>query len=158
MNLSIYSVAKNEGPAVWFNNQLAIVKASGKQTGNRFCLVELLAPVGPGAPYHLHRLEDETFYILDGHMEFITGGQRIKAGPGSCTFLPRGIPHGFRVLGPTPARVLVLTAPAGFDSFVVEAGEPAKTLTLPEPKAPDMAKLMKLAAKYQIEIVGPLPE
>jgi len=158
MDLNTYSLGKNEGTAVWFNNQLAIVKASGKQTGNRFSLVELLAPVGPGAPYHIHRLEDETFYILEGQMEFITGERRIKAGPGSCTFLPRGIPHGFRVLGPTPVHALVLTAPAGFDSFVVEAGEPARTLTLPEPKPPDMAKMMALAAKYQIEIIGPLPD
>jgi hypothetical protein len=41
---------------------------------------------------------------------------------------------------------------------VLELGEPASTLTLPTPSAPDMNKLMALAAKYGVEILGPLPD
>ena len=73
-------------------------------------------------------------------------------------FLPRDIPHGFRVVGTSSARFLVLTTPGGFEGFVMEGGEPAPTLTLPTPSAPDMDKLIALAAKYRIEILGPLPD
>ncbi len=158
MDLSIYALGKDEGPAVWFLNQLAVVKATAKQTGNAFGLVELIAPVGPASPYHVHRAEDEAFYVLEGELEFISGERRMTGGPGTYMFLPRDIPHGFRVVGPSPARCLILVTPGGFEGFVVEMGQPASTLTLPAPSAPDMDRLIKVAAKYRIEILGPLPE
>jgi hypothetical protein len=55
------------------------------------------------------------------------------------------------VLGDAQARMLLLCTPGGFTEFVVEMSEPA-------PAPPDMAKLMALAAKYSIDILGPLPE
>ena len=158
MDLSLYAWAKDEGPAVWFLNQLVVVKATAEQTGNGFCLVEVVTPVGPASPYHVHRNEDETFYVLEGQLEFISGERRTIGGPSSYVFLPRNIPHGFRVVGTSPARFLILCTPGGFDGFVLEMGEPATTLTLPAPSAPDMTKLMALAGKYGIEILGPLPD
>ena len=41
---------------------------------------------------------------------------------------------------------------------MTEMGEPAMERTLPEPSAPNMDKLGGLAAKYRIDILGPLPE
>jgi quercetin dioxygenase-like cupin family protein len=158
MSLSIYALGKDEGPAVWFLNHLAVVKATAKQTANAFGLVEFLAPVGAGSPYHVHRAEDETFYVLEGQLEFISGEHRLTGGPGSYVFLPRDVPHGFQVVGTSPARFLILTTPGGFDGFVMEMGQPASSLTFPVPSAPDMDRLIALAAKYRIEILGPLPE
>lgn len=155
--MAIHTLDKDEGPAVWFLNGLVTIKASGKQTSHAFSLVEMLTPVGGGAPYHVHRKDDETFYILEGQLEFISGEKRMTGGPGACVFLPRNIPHGFRVIGTSPARFLVYSAPAGFDEFVTEAGVPATSLTLPTPSQPDMAKLKALAAKHHIETLGPLP-
>jgi hypothetical protein len=50
--------------------------------------------------------------------------------------------------------MLLMCAPAGFERFVLEMGE---DLTSP-PAPPDMTKLISLAAKYKIDILGPLPE
>jgi len=158
MALTIHTLGKEEGPAVWFLNTLAIVKAAASQTGGAFGLIEQLAPVGAGSPYHVHRAEEETFYILDGELEFFSEGRRFVGGPGAYVFLPRGIPHGFQVVGASTARFLILTTPGGFEGFVTEMGEPATALRLPEPTAPNMEKLAALAAKYRIEILGPLPE
>jgi hypothetical protein len=36
-------------------------------------------------------------------------------------------------------------------------GEPAKDLTIPPAAQPDMERLMAIAAKYDIDILGPLP-
>jgi len=158
MDSHLYGLGKDEGTAVWFLNHLAIVKATAKQTGNAFGLVEFVAPVGPGSPYHVHRGEDESFFVLEGQLEFISGERRLTGGPGSFVFLPRDIPHGFWVVGKSPARFLVLATPGGFEGFVLELGQPASSLTLPVPSMPDMDKLTALAAKYRIEILGPLPE
>jgi quercetin dioxygenase-like cupin family protein len=156
--MDIHLYARNEGPAVWFLNTLTFIKATGQQTGGAFGLIEQLAPVGAGSPYHVHRVEDETFYILDGKLEFISGDRRFTGETGACIFLPKNIPHGFRVVGSSPSRFLVLATPGGFEGFIAEAGEPARELVLPVPSAPDMGKLVPLAAKYSIEILGPLPE
>lgn len=158
MGMSIYALGKDEGEAIWFLNSLAIIKAASSQTDQRLGMVDNLLPPGFESPYHVHRAEDESFYILDGDMEFISEGNRFVRGAGSYVFLPRGIPHGIRVVGTSTARILILVSPGGFENFVREAGEPAGSLTLPVPSAPDVGKLVAIAAKHQIEILGPLPK
>jgi quercetin dioxygenase-like cupin family protein len=110
-------------------------------------------PPGFASPYHMHRLEDEAFYVLEGEMAFVCDGKWMKGGPGAYVFGPREIPHGFKVVGSGPARMLLLCAPAGFERFVLELSVPFNDFT-----PPDMAKLMAVAAKYKIDILGPLPE
>lgn len=83
------------------------------------------------------------------------GDDRFTATAGSFVFLPRGIVHGFTILGDTPLRGLVLTLPGGFDQFVTEMGEPALSRTIPAGGPPDMARLMALTAKYGIELQIP---
>jgi mannose-6-phosphate isomerase-like protein (cupin superfamily) len=158
MDSAIYALGEKEGTAFWFFNTLTLIKATASQTGGAFGLIEQLAPIGVGSPYHVHRAEDESFYILEGEIEFLSEGHRFVKGPGSFVFLPRDIPHGFRVVGKSTSKFLILTNPGGFEGFVAEMGEPASSLILPEPSAPDMEKLIPLAAKYQIEILGPLPD
>jgi quercetin dioxygenase-like cupin family protein len=153
-----YTLSREEGRAVWFLGTLSTTKATGEQTGGAFGLVEQLIPAGFASPYHVHRDEDESFYVLEGEATFICDGQELKARSGTYIFGPRGIPHGFRVEGSAPARMLFLATPSGFERFVEEVGEPAKELTLPPPQPPDMEKLMTLAEKHHIEILGPLPE
>lgn len=153
-----YALSRQEGRAVWFLGALSTTKATGEQARGAFGLVEQLIPAGFASPYHVHHAEDESFYVLEGEATFICDGQKLEARPGSYIFGPRGIPHGFRVEGSTPARMLILATPPGFEQFVEEVGEPAKELTLPLQEPPDMEKLMLLAEKHQIEILGPLPE
>lgn len=154
--LSIAATHAGEGRAYWFLNALSVIKVSSEQTGGTFALVEDTLPAGRATPYHLHHREEETFFVLEGTLTFFSGSTRIQGKPGSTIFLPRGIPHGFRA--DTPAKVLILTTPGGFDQFVVDGGEPARSLTLPEPKEPDFAALARLAGRYGIDILGPLPE
>jgi hypothetical protein len=53
--------------------------------------------------------------------------------------------------------MLVLAMPGtGFVGTITEMAEPAKERVLPEPTAPDLEKLTRLCAKYQIETLGPL--
>lgn len=81
-------------------------------------------PPGFASPHHTHRLEDEAFYVLEGEMAFVCGGNWTLAGPGTYLFGPRNVAHGFKVVGNTPGRMLLLCAPGGFEQFVVELSEP----------------------------------
>jgi hypothetical protein len=49
--------------------------------------------------------------------------------------------------------MLLLSTPGGFEGFVLEQTTPISD----PPSPPDMAKLMELAARYGIDIHGPLP-
>ncbi len=88
-------------------------------------------------------------------MAIVSDGKWSLAGAGSYVFAPRLIPHGFEIVGSgAPQKSCFFASPAGFEHFVLEQ---AVTWQAP-PAPPDMARLMGLAAKYQIDIHGPLPE
>jgi uncharacterized cupin superfamily protein len=57
-----------------------IVKATGEQTGAAFGLIDNLMPAGFASPYHMHRNEDESFYVVEGEMTFYVGDERVKGG------------------------------------------------------------------------------
>ena len=129
------------------------LRASAATTNGGFGLIENVMPPGFEAPYHVHKNEDEAFYVLEGEMAFVCDGKWMTAGPGTYVFGPRGIPHGFKVTGAAPARMLLLASPGGFEQFVLELSEPLNAA----PSAPDMAKLAATAARFGVEVLGPLP-
>jgi quercetin dioxygenase-like cupin family protein len=134
-----------------------LFRSTGETTNGAFGLLEHWGmPPGFATPYHTHHNEDEAFYVLEGELAFVCDGRWLKAGPGAYIFGPRKIPHGFKVAGTGPAAMLILCSPAGFEQFVLELCERNPDLSSPPPP-PDMAQLMTVAAKYNIEIHGPLP-
>jgi quercetin dioxygenase-like cupin family protein len=152
-----YALTREEGLAVWFLDALLIVKANAEQTGGAFTLIDNVGPPGD-SPFHVHQNEDEAFYVLEGEITVYVGDEKIKADPGTWVYGPREIPHGFRIGGTSPARFLLLYTPAGFEQYFVEVGEPARELTLPPAEPPNMERLMSVAPKYDIDILGPLPD
>ena len=149
-----YVLGPAEGTAVWFLDTRMTVKAGGAQTGGAFTLLEWSAPVGFGPPRHVHHVEDEGFYVLDGELVVECGDRRWTAGPGAFVFLPHGIPHVF-VVSRGPVRGLQVTSPAGFESFIAELGRPPTGPGLPEPSAPDVPRLLEAQARHRGEVVGP---
>jgi len=144
-------VSTAEEPPIYFLGLPTILRATAQTTNGAFGLVEQVMPPGFESPYHTHHLEDEAFYVLEGEMAFVCDGIWTMARTGTYVFGPRNLPHGFKVLGDTPARMLLLCTPGGFADFVVEMSEPT-------PAPPDMVRLVALAAKYSIDILGPLPD
>lgn len=149
--------SSGDGDAIWFLGTLVTVKAGSDATNGAYTLIEQLAPAGFGPPPHIHRDEDEAFYILEGELTVTCGDNQWAAPAGAFVFLPSGIPHSFVVSDAGPAKLLQLTAPGKFEHFAAEAGEPAQQLTLPPPAAPDVPKLLGLMAKYGYDPVGPPP-
>jgi mannose-6-phosphate isomerase-like protein (cupin superfamily) len=151
-----HAVGDDEGAATWFVGALMQTKAAGAETGGRFDLLDQRVPPGYAPPRHRHEREDEAWYVLRGTATFWCGTDVLDAGPGSFVYLPRGVEHAFKV-GATGARLLTLTAPSGFADFVAEAGEPAASLSIPEPGPLDEHRLAEIAARYGIIITGPPP-
>jgi quercetin dioxygenase-like cupin family protein len=123
------------------------IKATSEQTGGVFNLFEVSCPPDYATPLLIHYTEDVAVYVLDGRLTFFWGSEKREAIAGSFFYQPRGTPHGFHIEGNAPARILYMTMPAGFDRFVLEH-------KLPTPNSEAEAD----AARYKIEILGPLPE
>src|ERR687893_135565 len=106
-----FGLKEGEGDAwSWLGVTLATIKATGKETGGRYTLVEVLEPPGEEAPLHVHHREDEAFYILDGSATIHVGEQSFEVGPGDYVFAPRDIPHRYSI-GDEGCRFLFICTP-----------------------------------------------
>ena len=151
-------VQRDEAPEYSFFGRRTWFKATGEETGGAYGLIEQLIAPGDATTWHIHHAEDESFYVVAGTITVRIGEERFTVGPGGYAFGPRGIPHGFRNTGGTPVRVLLLATPAGFfERFVRALAVPVEP-GAPHPAAPDLGRLVAVAAEHRIEILGPFPE
>jgi quercetin dioxygenase-like cupin family protein len=123
------------------------ILATSEQTGGVFNLFDVFCPPDYVTSLHIHYMEDVAIYVLEGTLTIFWGSEKNSASAGSYLYQPRGTPHGFRVEGASPARILYFSLPAGLDRLINELGQ----LTL------DCESAIA-AARYKIEILGPLPE
>lgn len=148
-----------EGEALWFNNDLLTFKATGRQTGGAFMLLEELAHRGKATPLHVHPHQDESFYFLEGEALIHVDGVEHACGPGMFVCVPRGVPHAYVVTSET-ARALVLLTPGddAMEAFLRQAGEPARERALPAAEPLDLERIGRAAEQTgAVKILGPPP-
>jgi mannose-6-phosphate isomerase-like protein (cupin superfamily) len=111
---------------------------------------------GGGPPPHIHRHEDETFYIVEGRCDFLLGDETISCGAGDFVNVPRGTLHRFHNAGATPARMILTFTPAGIERFFEETLERALSPDQPPPDNVDevAARYAAAAPRYGIEFVA----
>ncbi len=124
-------------------------KVVGADTDGAYSLLEVEL-VGDGPPRHIHKTEDEAFYVLEGEINVLLGERTIRATAGSFVLIPRGTVHTFSRIGQEPAKLLAMFSPPGFEQFFDEAVD----LDVTDTEA-YVAKGKALAEKYNMDIVGP---
>jgi quercetin dioxygenase-like cupin family protein len=139
---------------LWFIDNLVHIHVDGDSSGGALALLDERGRRGDMPPLHVHRRDDETFYVLEGELTLFVAGQQTVLGAGQAALAPRDMPHAYRVES-EQAHWLVITTPAGFDAFVREVAEPAPADELPTAGRPfDPAVVAQAAAKVGIEILG----
>jgi quercetin dioxygenase-like cupin family protein len=132
---------------------------SGKQTNGDFAMIDMLIPPGDGPGPHSHASFHETFYVLDGEVEFRTEEGKSIAQKGDVITIPKGgAIHSFKNVSHSMARLLCTVVPAGLDEFFEEIGTPVQAGEfLPPPPLDENAikKLMAIAKKYGQEVYPP---
>ncbi|WP_400190519.1 cupin domain-containing protein [Hymenobacter sp. B81] len=129
---------------------------SPEQTGGSFALLDITLPRGSEPPRHRHTREDETFYVLDGRVQFAVGDEVVTGEAGQAVFAPRNVAHHFTILTPQ-ARMLTLITPGEFANYFLEFSSPiaeAPTqLQAPQgpPPAEVLAALLARTAGYGVE-------
>ncbi len=147
LQIKPYMLKDEDGQKLQSLGALVVVKAASEQTGGTFNVLEIMAPAGFATSLNIHYAEDVALFVLEGRLTIYWGDEVKEADTGSYFFQPRGTPYGFRVSGELPARVLYLTTPGGLDRYVRERG-----------LSPQQVDTTAMAARYKIEILGPLPE
>jgi quercetin dioxygenase-like cupin family protein len=123
MSNEFVHVRANTGEAYWVMGDLFTYLVTGEDSGDSYFTV--LANVQPaaGPPPHVHHLEEEQFYVLEGELAFSVGDRTFQVGAGEFLHIPRGTIHSFKN-GPAPSRLLITFSPAGIEGFFREVGKP----------------------------------
>jgi quercetin dioxygenase-like cupin family protein len=132
------------------------IRASGAETSGTLSLIEQVIPPGFESPWHIHHDEDESFYVIEGDVTVVVADRSISLHTGGYAFGPRGIPHGFRIDGARPARVLLMTSGDRFAEFVRAVSQPSDA-PASEPTEADLQQLVAAARLYGLSILGPMP-
>ena len=119
----------------------------GTESDGGFSLVEHpMSARALGAPMHRHAREDEYSYVLEGRVGALLGDQVLEAGPGSLIFKPRHQWHTFWNAGDTPARILEIISPAGFERYFTEL------IALGGSRGASPQALKSLGERYSLEV------
>ncbi|MBD2715250.1 cupin domain-containing protein [Microvirga sp. STR05] len=119
---------------------------TGKDTNQQFTLIEQLNQPGTGVPRHVHSREDEVFHVQEGEVEFEVDDNVQVLQAGELAYVPRGVPHSFKVVGNAPARVLLSIFPADIEDMFHELAQ------LP-PGPPEFAQVAEICAEYGIHFL-----
>jgi quercetin dioxygenase-like cupin family protein len=152
------------GRGTWAMGSLFEHLAEPEQTAGGLGVALVTQPPGIATPLHRHSREAEAFYLLDGELTYRAGEQTYELTAGWFMYLPRGVPHAFRIRGHAPARFLALTVPGSLLHLYDDVGVPAAAMRLPadgegRPMAEEIGRWQEVGPRYGLEVVGPpIPE
>lgn len=151
------------GPASWAMGSLFEHLLTGPESGGELGVSLVTQPPGVATPLHRHTYESEAFYLLEGTMTYRAGDEIHHLATGSFIYLPKGIPHAFRVTGTAPVRMLALVVPGGLLALYDEVGVPATEQRLPgtdgRPMPEEISRWNEIGPRYGLQVVGPpIPE
>jgi quercetin dioxygenase-like cupin family protein len=109
-------VPAGDGERLMGEKRVAYVKAGLSEL--TLSLFEL-APGFKGPEPHRHEDHVDSFYVLEGDVEFLLGDETVRAGPGTFAAAPPGAIHTFTKPGSDGARLLNMHSPDdGFLDFL----------------------------------------
>src|SRR5215813_10949628 len=119
------------------------ILATHEQTGGSFGVWRYTKVLEGGPPLHIHRTEDEFFYVLSGEFNFQLGDCITRTPAGSFVFIPKDMVHTFQHVGSEPGVLLGSVHPGGFEGLF--QGLPGA----------DEETVRALFKKYNTDVVGP---
>ena len=131
------------------NANIMDLKISGRDTDGGMAIFEQTSiSQGMGTPLHVHHLQNEVFYVIEGDYFFKVGEDEFHLSTGDSIFLPEKVPHAWTQIS-SKGKMNVLFQPAGKmeEFFTTVAGLDH------EPTKQEMAKIFE---ENEMTIVGPV--
>jgi quercetin dioxygenase-like cupin family protein len=128
-------------------NQLDIKISSSDTAGDLAVFEQTGLTAKGGPPLHIHPLQDEWFYIIEGEYLVQVGTEKYEMKKGDTIYLPRGVQHAFIQLT-EKGKMIVSYLPAGkMEAFFKVTND----WTSP-PSKEEIAKVFK---DHDMKVVGP---
>lgn len=135
----------------WLNGGTLAMLLDGKATDGQLMMGRFDVSKGEAPPYHKHTREDEVFMLIKGTALVWYDDQEYELAEGGVVFLPKGVPHAYRITS-AKADLLMINTPAGIEGMFRASGRDRSTPRPPEFEiTPDPA----IAEQYGNVIVGP---
>lgn len=109
-------------------------------------MFEWTLPAGFSTGRHVHRTQEETFYVLEGECQWLIGEQQVKAKAGTYVFIPPGVPHNIANASDKPAKMIMTVSPPGHEHYFEEL---VKLVAAGSP--PDAKAIGALRSRYDTE-------
>lgn len=153
MTLPYLAQAADHEQLEWLGGGIMQILLDARHTEGRLTMFRSAAPEGSAAPVHVHADEDEIIVLLSGSGIVWAGDQRYELSEGGVAFLPRRVPHTYRITSPT-ADMLAVSTPAGMEGFFRTAG---RALSQPKPEGWTItpADLAAAARTHGQTVLGP---
>ena len=124
------------------------LKVSGKDTDGDLSIFEQIGttPNG-GPPLHIHPLQDEVFYVIEGKYNFQVGEDKYQLVSGDTIYLPRGVKHAFIQMS-EKGKLIITYQPSG----KIEEFFKLTSLWTSPPSKEEIAKVFE---DHDMKVVGP---
>jgi len=149
----------NDGESLSVVGDTYRILVGARDTQGAFSTIDMLIPPGGGPGPHAHPDIEESFYVIEGEIEFKSEAGPYTAKKGDFVNIPKGgLIHSFKNKTEEVAHMLCIVVPSGLDAFFEEIGKPVENgAFLPHPEMnPDYAqKLKETAEKYGQQLYPP---
>jgi quercetin dioxygenase-like cupin family protein len=142
---------ENQQQLEWLDGGTLAVLLDGQATDGQLMMGRFDVSKGEAPPYHKHLREDEVFMLIKGTALVWYDDQEYELAEGGVVFLPKGVPHAYRITS-AKADLLMLNTPAGIEGMFRAVGRD-KSATRPAgfQVTPDPA----IAEEYGNVVLGP---
>lgn len=146
-------VQPGQGPTSNFTPGRSIaLKLPSGATGDSIMMFEETIPAGSKSTLHLHHHSDEVAYVLSGEVTFKIGDEVTVGDPGTCAFMPRGVPHAWKSTGAETGRVLFVYTPARAGGLIEEQQRTGRKFA-----SMNERELAEILQRHGWEVLGPSP-
>jgi len=137
----------------WLDGGIFAVLLDSAATDGQLTVGRFSVGKGEAPPYHMHTREDEVFMLIKGSALVWSDDQESELSEGGIVYLPKNVPHGYRITSDT-ADLLMICTPGGIEGMFRHAG---RDLSTPRPEGFEISKerMGEAADAYGQIIVGP---
>jgi quercetin dioxygenase-like cupin family protein len=139
-----------EGKEVTLAGQPLMFLVTGQDT-RYTSMFDWTLPAGFSTGLHVHRTQEETFYVLEGECDWRIGERLVRATAGTFVFIPPGVPHNIGNASDKPARMLMTVSPPGHENYFEELGA-----VVSRGGRPDAKVIAELRSRYDTDQISEL--
>ena len=151
MSMAYLAQPEQQQQLEWLDGGTLAMLLDGRATDGQLMIGRFDVAEGEAPPYHTHTREDEVFLLIKGTALVWCDDQEYELAEGGIVYLPRNIPHGYRITS-KKADLLMINTPAGIEGMFRATGRDKAT---PRPDGYEVKADPSLADEYGNVIVGP---